>query len=182
MKDKKTLAIKKQRIRFALLSKNKTIADNQLASKDGWNVLNQITGFVEGLELPGLDAESGNLYSIITSVPSPWARAYMMNNALIEAFQGLKNDVGLYGINLPSDNVPFFEWDMNNSKFILNADMVSFDSTLNNHIEIHCNSALFTFISSFNAYFNGSNVVESKNYTFKLKKDSRFYVQLQNSK
>ena len=82
MKDKKTLAIKKQRIRFALLSKNKTIADNQLASKDGWNVLNQITGFVEGLELPGLDAESGNLYSIITSVPSPWARAYMMNNAL----------------------------------------------------------------------------------------------------
>ena len=97
----------------------------------------------------------------------------MMNNTLIEAFQGLKNDVGLYGINLPSNNVPFFEWDMNNSKFILSADMVSFDSTLNNHIEIHCNSALFTFISSFNAYFNGSNVVESKNYTFKLKKDPR---------
>ena len=51
--------------------------------------------------------------------------------------------------------------------------MVSFDGSLNNHIEIHCNSALFTFISSFNAYFNGSNVVESKNYTFKLKKDPR---------
>ena len=87
----------------------------------------------------------------------------MMNNTLIEAFQGLQNDVGLYGINLPSNNVPFFEWDMNNSTLILSADMVSFDSTLNNHIEIHCSSALFTFISSFNAYFNGYNVPESKN-------------------
>lgn len=76
--------IKKEnkRTRFALLSNNKNLADNQLKSKDGWTVLNQITAFVEALELPSLDAESGNIYSVITSVPSPWARAYMMNNAL----------------------------------------------------------------------------------------------------
>lgn len=76
--------IKKEnkRTRFALLSNNKNLADNQLKSKDGWTVLNQITAFVEALELPSLDSESGNIYSVITSVPSPWARAYMMNNAL----------------------------------------------------------------------------------------------------
>ena len=99
MKDKKTNKIKKQRTRFALLSKNKTIADNQLASKDGWNVLNQITGFVEGLELPGLDAESSSLYSIITSVPSPWARAYMMNNALRLAYVPLHQKDKQEGMN-----------------------------------------------------------------------------------
>lgn len=70
------------RNRFALLSLNNKIADNQLKEKDGWNRLNQITAFVEGLELPSLDTDSSGIYSVITSVPSPWARAYMMSNAL----------------------------------------------------------------------------------------------------
>ena len=61
----------KQRVRFALLSPNKNLADNQLKAKDGWTVLNQITAFVESLELPSLDADAGNIYSVITSVPSP---------------------------------------------------------------------------------------------------------------
>lgn len=77
---------KKQRSRFALLSKNNKLADNQLKDKGGWNTVNQITAFVEGLELPGIDTESSGIYSIITSVPSPWARAYMMTNALRLAY------------------------------------------------------------------------------------------------
>ena len=76
--------IKKEnkRTRFALLSPNKNLADNQLKATDGWNTLNQVTAFVEALDLPSLDADSGNIYGVITSVPSPWARAYMMTNAL----------------------------------------------------------------------------------------------------
>jgi hypothetical protein len=73
---------KKQRPRFALLSKNKKFADNQIKEKDGWNTINQITAFVESLDLPSVDTDSSGIYSIITSVPTPWARAYMMNNAL----------------------------------------------------------------------------------------------------
>ncbi|MFM7054764.1 MAG: hypothetical protein ACKOX7_08485, partial [Bacteroidota bacterium] len=73
---------KPSRNRFALLSLNKKVADNQLKEKDGWNTVNQITAFVESLELPSLDTDSAGIYSIITSVPSPWARAYMMSNAL----------------------------------------------------------------------------------------------------
>jgi hypothetical protein len=119
----------KQRIRFALLSSNKNLADNQQKAKDGWSVLNQITAFVESLELPSLDADSGNIYGVITSVPSPWARAYMMNNALRipyiqldqrdkqggmntlyaamqDEFKGLLTAMALYNNNIKVKKVP----------------------------------------------------------------------------
>jgi hypothetical protein len=83
---KKKTQQKSSRNRFALLSLNNKVADNQLKDKDGWNTVNQITAFVEGLELPSLDTDSSGIYSVITSVPSPWARAYMMANALRIAY------------------------------------------------------------------------------------------------
>jgi hypothetical protein len=90
---------KKQRPRFALLSKNDKLADNQLKAKDSWSSMNQITAFVEGLELPSVDTDSSGIYSIITSVPSPWARAYMMNNALKITYIPIHQKEHIKGMN-----------------------------------------------------------------------------------
>ena len=43
----------------------------------------------------------------------------MMNNALSQAMQSLVTKSAFYGQTLPTENPPFFEFDMDNSKFIL---------------------------------------------------------------
>lgn len=85
--------------RFALVNSNKVLSDNQQKEADGWNVMNQITAFVEGLELPGLNTDQGDIFKIITSVPSPWARAYMMAAALKLQFVYLHEKESLTGMN-----------------------------------------------------------------------------------
>ena len=97
----------------------------------------------------------------------------MLNNCLNEAFQRLSNATGFNGINLPTQNRPYFEWDNNAQKFILSADVIGFDNKIQNHISIHCNTALYTLISSFQAFYNGYDVFDSQNYTFNLSKDPR---------
>ena len=97
----------------------------------------------------------------------------MLNNCLNEAFQRLSNATGFNGINLPTQNRPYFEWDNNAQKFILSADVIGFDNKIENHISIHCNTALYTLISSFQAFYNGYDVFDSQNYTFNLSKDPR---------
>ena len=97
----------------------------------------------------------------------------MLNNCLNEAFERLILDTGFSGVTLPTLNRPYFEWDNNAQKFILNADVIGFDNNIQNHISIHCNTALYTLISSFQAFYNGFDLYESKNYTFNLSKDTR---------
>ena len=97
----------------------------------------------------------------------------MLNNCLNQAFQRLSADVEYSSKVLPTQNVPYFEWDNNAQTFILNADVNGFDSNILNHISIHCNTALYTLISSFQAFYNGYNVLTARNYTFNLSKDPR---------
>ena len=97
----------------------------------------------------------------------------MLNNCLNEAFQRLSNATGFNGINLPTQNRPYFEWDISTQIFILNADVIGFDNKIQNHISIHCNTAFYTLISSFQAFYNGYDVFDSQNYTFNLSKDAR---------
>lgn len=97
----------------------------------------------------------------------------MLNIGLADAFQKLGNDLAFQGINLPTQNRPYFEWDPNNKRFILNADVIGFDDKIANHIKIHCNSALYTLLSGIRANYNGPDVFEGQNYTFKLSKDAR---------
>jgi len=85
--------------RFALVNSNTVLSDNQQKNADGWNVMSQITAFVEALDLPGLDTEQGDIFKIITSVPSPWARAYMMSAALKLQFKYMHEREGLTGMN-----------------------------------------------------------------------------------
>ena len=98
----------------------------------------------------------------------------MFNNGLAEAFQLLKDDAASGAVNLPTQQPPFFEWDSDNSKFILNGDVVGFDSRMQNHISIYCNTALYTLISGFQADYYGVLPVENgMNYRFKLTREIR---------
>ena len=78
--------------RVALLSKNTTISEGVVKTADSWNKLEQVENYVENIDLPMLNTETGDVFSILTAVPSPWARGYMMNAALVrphftDAFQ-----------------------------------------------------------------------------------------------
>ncbi|MFH1319119.1 MAG: hypothetical protein ABII90_00490, partial [Bacteroidota bacterium] len=74
---------KEKGIRIAVLPNNANLAEGQVEStKDPWLDMTQPAKFVEEIELAGLDVEGGEVYRILTGIPSPWARAYMMNNAL----------------------------------------------------------------------------------------------------
>lgn len=97
----------------------------------------------------------------------------MLNNGLSEAFQRLKNSASYQGVDLPTQNPPFFEWDIDTSKFILNADVLGFNSFDSQHISISCNTALYTLISGFQADYYGTQALDGVNYVFNLKKDIR---------
>ena len=94
----------------------------------------------------------------------------MFNNALTKAF------VKLYGLTeLLTPFQPFFEWNSDTSKFILNADVMGYnlnDASVD-YISIYCNSALYTLISGFESDYYGIKALDGKNYRFKLRVDSR---------
>ena len=97
----------------------------------------------------------------------------MMNNALSQAMQSLVTKAAFYGQALPTNNAPFFEFDMENSKFILSGDVVAFDLGAPNYISIQCNTAMYSLISSFVAFNQGTNIPYGMNYKFRLYKDPR---------
>ena len=97
----------------------------------------------------------------------------MMNNALSQAMQSLVTKCAFYGVTLPTENPPFFEYDMDNSKFILSGDVLGFDLGAPNYISIQCNTAMYSLISSFVAFNQGTNVPNGMNYKFRLYKDPR---------
>lgn len=97
----------------------------------------------------------------------------MFNIALAQAFVQLQETAGYYGIALPSANTPFYEFDSDSSKFILNADVKGFDSNDFDHISIFCNTPLYTLMSGFQGDYYGVNVEKGKNYKFKIKKELR---------
>ena len=97
----------------------------------------------------------------------------MFNNALIVAFQRLNNSCGFLGVDLPTQNAPFFEWDSDTSKFILNGDVIGFNNFDATSINIYCNTALYTLISGFHSDYYGTQSNEGKNYKFKISKEPR---------
>ena len=96
----------------------------------------------------------------------------MFNNGLSDAFDQLKNHANAFNVVLPTDNSPFFEWNSEASKFILNADVIGYDSREPGCINIFCNSSLYTLMSGFQGDYYGVNA-NGKNYQFKIKKEIR---------
>lgn len=97
----------------------------------------------------------------------------MFNNALSQAFIRLQDVVSYYGVSLPSENPPFYEWNSDSSKFILNADVNGYDSSELDHISIYCNTPLYTLMSGFQGDYYGIDAKKGKNYKFKIKKELR---------
>jgi hypothetical protein len=85
----------------------------------------------------------------------------MINTAFTNCFNGLKT---ASGNTLPTTNAPYFEFDPNAEKAILNADILGFNNTLANPIGIYFNTTLFQLFSSFDANYYGINVSNGKNY------------------
>ena len=68
--------------RLPILAKNGSLSKGVPKSDDSWHSFTQVNNYVNSLELSSLDVESGDVYSIIKGVPSPWVRAYMTKNAI----------------------------------------------------------------------------------------------------
>jgi len=88
----------------------------------------------------------------------------ILNNALASAVTGL-NALGA----LPTTVAPYFEWDPNTLRAILNADITGYDLSLATPIKIYFNSPLFTLFSSFDAFYYGVDVINGKNYQFNVR-------------
>jgi hypothetical protein len=88
----------------------------------------------------------------------------LVNNA----FQTCYNSLLALGA-LPSTVAPYFEWDPNSLKAILNSDILGYDLGISSPIEIYMNGPLFYLFSSLNAYYQGSNVSNGKNFKLNVR-------------
>lgn len=92
----------------------------------------------------------------------------MFNDTLKTAFDNLKSKAVL-----SSTQPPYFEYDIDTSKFILNGDVNLYDALNENEcVEIYCNTALFTLICSFpHDSYGQRNVSDGCNYKLRLHKE-----------
>jgi len=98
----------------------------------------------------------------------------MMNTTLQTAFGNLKTAINaLPGApQLPTNNAPFFEYNPNNSTFILDADISGYNlnSTTYTPIKIWANASMYNLLSSFDAVNYGtSNITNGKNFLFNVR-------------
>ena len=93
----------------------------------------------------------------------------LINTTFQNAYNGLKALVIAGGDALPSTYFPYFDYSLDTGTATLNADILGYNSTLVNPIEIYFNISLFTLFSSFDASFYGtSNITNGKNYKFNI--------------
>jgi hypothetical protein len=88
----------------------------------------------------------------------------MINTAFKACYNGLTALAGAGGNALPTPYAPYFEFDPNAEKAILNADILGYNNALTYPINIYFNTALFQLFSSFDASYYGTNVTNGKNY------------------
>ena len=92
----------------------------------------------------------------------------MINTAFTAAYNGLTVVAGAGGNGLPTAYPPYFEFDPNAEKAILNADILGYNNSLAYPISIYFNTPLFQLFSSFDASYYGVNVTNGKNYKFNV--------------
>jgi len=69
--------------RIAVLADNGSLSDGIPKSDTSWHRFTQVNNYVNSIQLATLNMEEGSdVFSILTAVPSPWVRAYMMKNAI----------------------------------------------------------------------------------------------------
>ena len=88
----------------------------------------------------------------------------MINTAFQSCYAGLSSVAGAGGNGLPTAYAPYFEFDPNAEKAILNADILGYNNALAYPISIYFNTPLLQLFSSFDASYYGTNVTNGKNY------------------
>jgi len=95
----------------------------------------------------------------------------MMNTALSASYFAVNSAVVGAGGALPSNNVPFFEWNQQAQVFQLSADNAGYNSALANPIKIYLNTGLYTLLNNFpiikgNPSSSTGVYADGKNYQF----------------
>lgn len=88
----------------------------------------------------------------------------LINTAFQTAYNSLLSQTGL-----PSTVAPYFEWDPTSLRAILNADILGYDLSLSNPIEIYLNGPLFYLFSSFDSFYLGPNQLFGENFKLNIK-------------
>lgn len=89
---------------------------------------------------------------------------YLLNQTLETAVTQLSLLAIAGGDALPSLNVPFLQYDPDSGKLALNSDVLGYEQSLANPIQIFVNSPLYTMLAGFEAELQGYNVTNGKNY------------------
>lgn len=94
---------------------------------------------------------------------------FLLNETLADAVTQLSALAIAGGDALPSLNPPFLQFDPDSGKCVLNSDVLGYDRTLANPIEIYMNSPLYTLLSGFECELQGySTVTNGKNYQMSI--------------
>jgi hypothetical protein len=94
----------------------------------------------------------------------------MVNKSLILCYNGLNDLVTAGGDTLPSQYVPFFEFDPVGQLCIFDLDILGYDEKLTNPIEIYMNSPCYTLFNTFQVINYGyQNITNGKNVKFVVK-------------
>lgn len=88
----------------------------------------------------------------------------LINTAFQTAYNSLLSQTAL-----PSTVAPYFEWDPTSLRAILNADILGYDLSLSNPIEIYLNGPLFYLFSSFDSFYLGPNQLFGENFKLNIK-------------
>jgi len=102
----------------------------------------------------GLQNNSTGYYNIFTF--QYWI--YLINNTFTTCFNNLVAQLPL-GTSLPTTNAPILTFDTNSQIAILNCDVLGYNYTSADYIEIYMNPALFQLFSSFPFTINTFNAV-----------------------
>lgn len=102
----------------------------------------------------GLQNNSSGYYNIFTF--QYWI--YLINNTFTTCFNNLVAQLPL-GTSLPTTNAPILTFDTNSQIAILNCDVLGYNYTSADYIEIYMNPALFQLFSSFPFTINTFNSV-----------------------
>jgi len=89
---------------------------------------------------------------------------FQLNTALIASYTAVNAAVVAAGGALPSNNIPFFEWNSTSQVFQLSADNAGYASSLGNPIKIYMNTALYPLLNNFPIIKNSPTVATGKNY------------------
>lgn len=95
--------------------------------------------------------------------------AYLVNQSLAAAVTALSNLAIAGGDALPSLNPPFIQFDPDGGKCVINADVLGYDKTLAQPIEIYMNSPMRSLFAGFETDLMGyGTVTNGKNYRLSL--------------